>query len=68
MKVRQFLNKFLCGSSSIDLIFVEKAGRKTRLIGCMADPMARDTAFEAELNSTLISFRIVKNEITIYAK
>lgn len=68
MKVRQFLNKFLCGSSSIDIVFVEKSGRKTRLIGCMADPMAHGTAFEAELNSTVISFRIVKNEMTIYAK
>lgn len=68
MKVRQFLNKFLYASSTIDHIFVIRGvdGEKTRISA--ADPMATDTKRESQLNATLISFRIVGEDLTIYVK
>lgn len=68
MKVRQFLNKLLYASSSIYRIFVVRGGKATQLIGVVINPMATDTPYEAELNATLVSFRVVEEDLTIYAK
>lgn len=68
MKVRQFLNKFLYASSSIHRIFIVRGGKATQLIGVAVNPMATNTPYETELNATLVSFRIVEEDLTIYAK
>lgn len=70
MKVRQFLNKLLYGSSTIHRVFVDRGiGEKTQLPGSVVvDLIAKDTPYEAQLNATLVSFRIVGENLTIYAK
>nr|DAL40724.1 MAG TPA_asm: hypothetical protein [Caudoviricetes sp.] len=70
MKVRQFLNKLLYASSSIHRIFVARGGKEeTQLFGdVVADPMAKDTPYEAQLNATLVSFRIDGEDLTIYVE
>lgn len=68
MKVRQFLNKLLYASSSIHRIFVVRGGKATQLIGVAVNPMATDTPYEEQLNATLVSFRIVGEDLAIYTK
>lgn len=69
MKVRQFLNKFLYASSTIDHVFVIVRGsEKTRLCGVVSGPMAKETRYEKQLNATLVSFRITGGDLTIYAE
>lgn len=70
MKVKQFLNGFLYASSSIMEVTVGRRGHEeTLLIGCLVDPMeaAEGSVYSAELNSTLDSFRISENKMTIYS-
>lgn len=68
MKVRQFLNKLLYASSTINRIFVVRGVEKTQLIGIAVNPMATDTPYEKQLNATLVSFRITGEDLTIYVK
>lgn len=68
MKVKQFLNRFLYGSSSIRSIAVICGMKKTQLVGVAYDPMAKDTEYEKQLNARLVSFRITGDELTIYAE
>lgn len=70
MKVKQFLNKFLYASSSIMVVTVIRRGHEeTRLIGCLILPMeaAEGSVYSAELNSTVDSFRISGDKMTIYS-
>ena len=69
MKVRQFLNELLYASSSIHRIFVVRGvEEKTQLVGVAVNPMATDTPYEAQRNATLVSFRIVGEDLTIYVE
>ena len=67
MKVRQFLNRMLYASSSINHIYVVQGTQETELIGVAHDPMATDSAYEEQLNARLISFRIIGDSLTIYS-
>ena len=68
MKVKQFLNRFLYGSSSIRSIAVICGTGKTQLVGVAYDPMAKDTEYKKQLNARLVSFCITGDELTIYAE
>lgn len=69
MKVKQFLNKFLYASSSINNVTVIRRGcDEVRLIGCLIDPMNPEIIVNREeLNSTVDSFRITGQKLVIYS-
>ena len=56
----------LYASSTIKHVYVVQGTEKTELLGVANDPMATDSAYEDQLNSRLISFRITGDGLVIY--
>lgn len=68
MKVYQFLKKFLFGSSSIKRVFLCDDTGHERILPDedLRDPGRKDSVYYEELRSTVRSFRISGENLTIY--
>lgn len=68
MKVKQFLNRFLYGASSIKFVYIADLVEHEIPLqpNILADPMNKEYSYLEELNGTVRSFMIKGDKLIIY--